>query len=124
MLILPTKISLQFKKPSRTTCFAIITTHANQIDKLKDAETNQHCIVLPEFDLSTRIIGFGNGSNRVTAVAYEVKYHPAHSTLLKSLLIKSSVIYPLPPTDTNIHFIPHGLIQATDVTTVTNQITQ
>ena len=69
-------------------------------------------------------IGFGNGTNRVTTVAYEVKCHPAHSTILKSLLIKASVLDPLPPSDTNIHFIPHGLIQSIDATTVKNQLTQ
>ena len=92
--------------------------------QLKDVETNQHRIVFPAFDLSTKRFGFGNRSNRVTTIAYEVKCHPAHSTLLKSLLIKSSVVYPFPLYDTNIHFIPHGLIQSTDVTAVKNQIIQ
>ena len=57
-------------------------------------------------------------------VAYEVKCHPAHSTILKSLLIKLSVLDPLPPSDTNIHIIPHGLIQSTDATIVKGQPTQ
>ena len=70
------------------------------------------------FDLSTKIIGFGNGSNRVTTVAYEVKCHPVHSTLLKALLLKLSVSYSLSPSDTNIHFIFQDLIQSTDATTV------
>ena len=90
--------------------------------QIKDAETNQHNIVFPAFNLSTKRIGFGNGFNRVTTVAYEVKCHPARSTLLKSLLIKSSVSYLLPPSDTNIHFISHGLIQSTDATTAKTQI--
>ena len=92
--------------------------------QLKKAETNQHRIVFPAVDLSTKRIGFGSGSNRVTTVAYEVKYHPTNSTLLTSLLIKSSILNPLPPTDTNIYFIPYGLIQSTDATTVKHQITQ
>ena len=78
--------------------------------QLKKAETNQHRIVFPAVDLSTKRIGFGSGSNRVTTVAYEVKYHPTNSTLLTSLLIKSSILSLLPPTDTNIHFIPYVLI--------------
>ena len=57
-------------------------------------------------------------------VTYEVKCHPAHSTTLKSLLIKLSVLDPLPPSNTNIHFIPHGLIQSTDATIVKGQPTQ
>ena len=89
----------------------------------KDPEHN-NSITFPAFDLSTKRIGFGNGTHRVTTVAYEVKCHPKHSTILKSLLIKASVLDPLPPSDTNIHFIPHGLIQSTDATTVKNQLTQ
>ena len=89
----------------------------------KEPETT-NSITFPAFDLSTKRIGFGNGTNRVTTVAYEVKCHPNHSTILKSLLIKASVLDPLPPSDTNIHFIPHGLIQSTDATTVKNQFTQ
>ena len=90
---------------------------------LKDITCSQQRIVIPDFDLSTKRIGFGNGSNRVTTIAYEIKCHPTHSTLLKSLLIKSSVLDPLQPSNSNIHFIPHGLIQSTDATTVKTQIT-
>ena len=89
----------------------------------KDPEHN-NSITFPAFDLSTKRIGFGKGTNRVTTVAYEVKCHLSHSTILKSFLIKASVLDPLPPSDKNIHFIPHGLIQSTDATTVKNQLTQ
>ena len=73
----------------------------------KEAE-HSNSIIFPSFDLSTKRIGFGNNTNRVTTVAYEVKCHPAHSTILKSLIIKASVLDPLPPSDTTIHFIPHS----------------
>ena len=69
-------------------------------------------------------IGFDNGSNIVTTIAYEIKCHPAYYILLKSLLNKSSVLDPIQPSDSNIHFIPYGLIQSTDATTVKKQITQ
>ena len=61
---------------------------------------------------------------KIFTVAYEVKCHPAHSTILKSFLIKTSVLDLLPPSDTNIHFICHGLIKFTDATTVKDQPTQ
>ena len=94
--------------------------------QLKETETNKYRIIFPEYDLSTKGIGFGNGSNRVTVVAYKVKYHPAHSTILKYLLMTSSVLDPLLPSDTNIHFIPRGLIQSTNATIVkkTNHLTK
>ena len=57
-------------------------------------------------------------------VAYEVNYHPAHSTILKYRLIKYSVLDPLQPPDTNIPFISHDLIQSTDAITVKNKLTQ
>ena len=92
--------------------------------QLKESDKNKNSIIFPAFDLSTKRIGFGNGTNRVTTVAYEFKYHLAHSTILKSLLVKYFVLEPLPPSDTNIHFISHGLIQSTDATTVKNKLTQ
>ena len=69
-------------------------------------------------------IGFGNRTNRVITVVYEVKCSPAHSTILKFLLIKSSVLDPPPLSDTNIYFIPHSLIISTDATTVKNKVSQ
>ena len=93
-------------------------------EQLKDAAENQQRIVFPVFYLSMKRIGFGNGSNTVITVAYEVKCHPAHSTLLKYLLIKASVLDLLPPSNTNIHLIPRVLIQSTDATVAKNEITQ
>ena len=92
--------------------------------QLKEPEKNKNSVIFPAFDLSTKRIGFENGTYRVTTVEYEVKYHSAHSTILKSLVIKSSILDPLPPSVTNVHFTPHGLIQSTDATTVKNQLIQ
>ena len=86
--------------------------------KLKDATDSHQRIVFPTFDLSTKRIGFSNGSNRVTTIAYEIKYYPIHSTLLKSLLIKTSVLDSIQQSDSNVRFIPRGLIQSIDTTTV------
>ena len=44
--------------------------------------------------------------------------------MLKSLLLKSSVLDPVPPSDSNILFISHDIIQSTDVITLNNQIIQ
>ena len=38
--------------------------------------------------------------------------------------IQASTLDPIPPSDSNIYFIPHGLIQTTDAAIVKNQITQ
>ena len=67
---------------------------------------------------------FGNRNARVTTVAYEIRCHPAHATLLKSILIQASVLDHIAPSDNHIHFIPYGLLQTTDANTVKNQIIQ
>ena len=69
-------------------------------------------------------MGLGNGNTRVTTVAYELRCHPAHTALLKLILIQVSVLDPVSLSDNHIHFIPYGLLQTTDATTVKNQITQ
>ena len=91
--------------------------------QLKDAVESQQRILSPGFDLSTKRIGFGNGPKRVTTIRYESKCHSAQSIMLKSLLIKSSILEPIQLSDSNIHFIPHGLIQSTNSTTIKHQIT-
>ena len=97
----------------KNTTYNVIHIHNNKrkLDgQLKDTTEGQERIVFPPFDLSTKRIGFGNGPNRATTVAYEIKCHPAYSTMLTSVLIKSSVLDPIPPSNINIYFIPPGLI--------------
>ena len=84
-------------------------TH-NPDDQMKDTTEGHKHIVFTTFDLSTKIIEFGNESSRVTTVANGIKYHPTKSTLLKSLLIKSLFLNPIPASDSIIHFTPTGLI--------------
>ena len=90
----------------------------------KDPTTPDKTSVSPAFDLSTKRVEFGNGNARVTTVAYEIRCHPAHATLLKSILIQASVLGPIAPSDNHIHFIPYRLLQITDANTVKNQIIQ
>ena len=86
--------------------------------QLKEPEKNKNSVIFPAFDLSTKRIGFGNGTHRVTTVAYELKCHPDHSPILKYILIKSSVLDPFH------HPTQKFKIQSTDATTVKNQLIQ
>ena len=71
---------------------------------------NDNFIDFLTFDLSTKRIGFVNESARVTTIAYAIRYHPHHTTWLKSIIIQASLLDPTPPSDSHIHFILHGLI--------------
>ena len=77
---------------------------------LKNRSGDDNVIVFPVFDLSTKRIGFGNGAIRVTTIAYEVRFHSRHVTLLISILIRVLILDPISPSDSNIHCIPHELI--------------
>ena len=92
--------------------------------QLKKTTESQQRIVSPAFELCTKRIKFSNRSNKVTTIAHKIKCHPRHSTLLKSLLIKSSVLDPIQPSDSNVQFIFHDLIKSTDATTVKIQSNQ
>ena len=81
----------------------------------KERDTQDNTIVFPPFDLSTKRVGFGNGNTRVTTVAYEIRCHHTHATLIKSILIQASLLDPVPPFDNYIYFIPYGLLQTTDL---------
>ena len=91
--------------------------------KVPEEDINNQ-ISFPAFDLSTKIVGFGNSLRRVTTIVYEVKYHFDHSALLKVLLTRASVLDKNPPSDSTIHFIPYGLINISDSNTVKDQIIQ
>ena len=111
----------------QTTRNDVTNTHNNRRKpdgQMKNATEGQKRIMFPAFGVSTNRIRFGNGSNRVTIIAYEIKCHSTKSTLLKAFLIKSSILDLIPPFDSNIHSISHCVIQSTVATTVKNQITQ
>ena len=63
-------------------------------DNRKDPAKKSNTIVFPAFDISTKRVGFGNGNARVTTVAYEIRCHLDHATLLKSIFIQVSVLDP------------------------------
>ena len=110
-------------------CISIISDYTSNNKRLpdrnrKDPTTPDKTIVFPAFDLSTKRVGFGNGNSRVTTIAYGIRCHPTHATLLKSILIQASVLDPIAPLDNHIHFISYGVLQTTDANTVKNQIIQ
>ena len=124
MLILKKEDIIEFQQHTDND---INNKHNNKLipaDQLEDVTEGNQCIVFLVFDLFTKIIGLGNWSNRVTTIAYEIIYHLVYSTLLKSLVIKSLVLDHIPPSDSSVHFISHGLSQSRDTITDKNPTIQ
>ena len=66
--------------------------------------TGSERIVLPVFDLYSKDIGHGNGDQRISAFAYEIRTSPDHAVTLKNVLYKISM------TDSNeLTLIPYEM---------------
>ena len=72
----------------------------------KEPNMQDNTIDFPTFNLFTKHVGFGNGNVRVTTVAYEIRCHPTHATLIKSIIIQASVLDPIPPLTTTFTLYP------------------
>ena len=62
----------------------------NQIKDNKGKPTGQQKIVIPAFDLCSKEVGDGNGNERVTTFAYEIRTSPTNNNMFKNLLCKIS----------------------------------
>ena len=62
----------------------------HQIKDNKGKPTGQQKIVIPAFDLYSKEVGDGNGNEKVTTFAYEIRTSPTNANMLKNLLCKIS----------------------------------
>ena len=53
--------------------------------------TGSERIVLPALDLYSKNIGHGNGDQRISTLAYEIRTSPDHAVNLKNILCKISM---------------------------------
>ena len=60
----------------------------------EDPVENKNTIVLLAFNLSTKLVEFGNDNTWVTTVAYEIRFHLDHVTLLKININSSIRVWP------------------------------
>ena len=58
----------------------------HQIKDNKVKLTGKQKIVIPAFDLFSKKVGDGNGNERVTIFAYEIRTSPTNANMLKKLL--------------------------------------
>ena len=90
--------------------------------EIKDNEgnpTGKQRILIPAFDIYSKEIGEGQGRDRVTTFAYEIRTSPENSTMLKNLLCKISSENIL-----DLKFIPYGLDKQTNQRTLREIILQ
>ena len=57
----------------------------HQIKGIEGKPTGQQKIVIPTFDLYSKEVGDGNGNERVTQFAYEIRTSPTNANMLKNL---------------------------------------
>ena len=80
---------------------------APMIHQIKDSsgnDTGQQKIVIPAFDLYSKETGDGNGNERITTFAYEIRTSPSNANMLKNLLCKISN-----EGNSNLILIPYGI---------------
>ena len=62
-------------------------------------------IVIPAFDIHNKILGSGNGEDRITITVYEIRTSPTHAATLNRILCKSSH----PDNHSTVQCIPYGI---------------
>ena len=91
----------------------------HQVKDIKGNPTGQQKIILPAFDLYSKEVGDGNGNERVTIFAYEIRTSPKNANMLKNLLCKISN-----EGNSKLRFIPYGIQSLSKQGTMRNIILQ
>ena len=76
----------------------------HQIKDNKGKPTGQQKIAIPPFDVYNKEVGDGNGNERVTTFANEIRISPTNANMLKNLLCKISN-----EGNSKLRFIPYGI---------------
>ena len=95
---------------------------APMVHQIKDSSgklTGKQKIIIPAFDLYSKEVGDGNGNERVTTFAYEIRTSPDNANMLKNLLCKISN-----EGNSKLRFIPYGIQSLSKQGTMRNIILQ
>ena len=94
-----------------------ITAMTNTSIEITDNPQRQNEILIPAFDIHHKTVGNGNGVNKISTTAFDIRCNPKESFLLKALMTRCSE-------DSNNEFtyIPYGLLQMTTAETYRRQI--
>ena len=69
-------------------------------------EDDNSFLQIPAFDITPATIGFGNGPERITTKAFELRCDPSNAAILKTLFTTIAN-----NSTSELKFIPHGIIQ-------------
>ena len=94
-----------------------MTVTKNTSKEITDDPQRQNEILIPAFDIHHKTVGNGNGANRISTIAFDIRCNLKDSSLLKTLMTRCSE-------DTNNEFtlILYGLLQMTNAETYRRQI--
>ena len=117
-------ISLQ--RTTRENIFdALMLVHFNDYEMTvmtttssKNAENpqKQNEILIPVFDIHHKTVGNGNGSNRISMIAFDIHCNPKDSSIPKLLMARCSK-----DSNKDFTFIPYELLQMTNAETYRRQ---
>ena len=96
--------------------------YQQMIHEVKDKEgnpTGKQKIVIPAFDLYSKEVGEGQGYDRITTLAYEIRTSQENAVMLKSLLCQVSSAKVL-----DLKFVPYRLDRQTNERTIREIIIQ
>ena len=94
-----------------------MTAMKNTNNDITDEPHRKNEIVIPALDIHHKTVGNGNGADRISTTAFDIRCNPKDSSLLKTLMARCSE-----DPNNEFTFIPYGLLQMTNTETYRRQI--
>ena len=94
-----------------------MTVMKNTSKESIDDPQRQNEILIPAFDIHHKTVGNGNGANRISTTAFDIRCNSKDSSLFKTLMARCSE-----DTNNEFTFIPYELLQITNAETYRRQI--
>ena len=67
-----------------------MTAMKNTSKESTDDQQRKNEILIPAFDIHHKTVGNGNGANRISTTAFDIRCNPKDSSLLKTLMARCS----------------------------------
>ena len=101
-----TPVTLQLRPSKRSTNLNVLKAHKNIFSAMKLIDSTLKLIIFQNetIDTTSKGVGNGNGNEKVTPFAYEIRISPDNANMLKNLLCNISN-----EGNSNLRFIPYGM---------------